>query len=281
MQRGVHGWQNSLLSSIRRAAANPLTGTECSVSGVSVWANPEDLAAWPSIEETVQRGVDTCLQEVATRHAQVHHRPCRVVAFADDGLARGQVRARVDWAPLVTPHSTTPRSTTPRPAPPQAGASGLAGISLEALGDLDEVDSSTICFRPPTARSDSGAPGAPGTRGSGQATTGTPVVVSAPALGWLNGPGLESGPVTLPGIGLSLTIGRSSGNHVRVPPGDLLASKLHARITCQVPGQWELIDCGSSNGTVVDGQQITGPVALRDGMRVQIGSTTYVVSFQA
>jgi hypothetical protein len=49
-------------------------------------------------------------------------------------------------------------------------------------------------------------------------------------------------------------------------------SRKHAQINA-VSGEYMLIDLGSSNGTVVNGQKITGPVILQHGDVIQIGGT--------
>ena len=49
-------------------------------------------------------------------------------------------------------------------------------------------------------------------------------------------------------------------------------SRRHAQINA-VSGEYTLIDLGSSNGTVVNGQKITGPVMLQHGDVIQFGGT--------
>lgn len=53
---------------------------------------------------------------------------------------------------------------------------------------------------------------------------------------------------------------------------DDFASGRHARIFEQGDA-WCVEDLGSTNGTYVEGQRLTEPVALRDGSRMQIGTT--------
>src|ERR1700761_938700 len=61
----------------------------------------------------------------------------------------------------------------------------------------------------------------------------------------------------------------------RAPASDLLlddpsVSRTHARILVGEGGvTWE--DSGSSYGTFVDGRQLTGPVTLTPGMRLELG----------
>lgn len=51
-------------------------------------------------------------------------------------------------------------------------------------------------------------------------------------------------------------------------------SRVHAKVTRNPNGQIVIQDLGSTNGTVVNGQRITGPVALNPGDTVQLGRTT-------
>src|SRR5262245_53419794 len=53
-------------------------------------------------------------------------------------------------------------------------------------------------------------------------------------------------------------------------------SRQHARITLQ-GYQYLIEDLGSSNGTFLNGQQITGPVPLRPNDQVALGSTLVLV----
>lgn len=65
-----------------------------------------------------------------------------------------------------------------------------------------------------------------------------------------------------------LTIGRLQGSDVVID--DRLASRRHAEIERR-HGQYVVNDCGSRNGTFVNGQRISEPHMLRDGDEIQIG----------
>jgi len=65
-----------------------------------------------------------------------------------------------------------------------------------------------------------------------------------------------------------LTVGRSESSDMRV--SDRLVSRRHAEIE-RAHGQYVLRDCGSRNGTFVNGQRISEPHILRDGDEIQIG----------
>jgi DNA-binding response OmpR family regulator len=66
----------------------------------------------------------------------------------------------------------------------------------------------------------------------------------------------------------SLTIGRQADSDVVVD--DRLASRRHARLEMN-HGQCEIRDCGSRNGTFVNGERIPESHVLRDGDEIQIG----------
>jgi len=66
-------------------------------------------------------------------------------------------------------------------------------------------------------------------------------------------------------------IGRGSDCQLTLADGE--ASRRHAMLRPQSDGSVVLEDLGSTNGTYVNGQRITGPVTLRGGERVRIGDT--------
>ena len=70
-------------------------------------------------------------------------------------------------------------------------------------------------------------------------------------------------------IGGGLKIGRASDNDVVLDEG--VVSGSHVRIV--PPGT--VVDEGSTNGTLVNGRQVSGRTALRAGDLVQVGSTVF------
>lgn len=73
-------------------------------------------------------------------------------------------------------------------------------------------------------------------------------------------------------LGKRTVLGRQPENEV--PVEDDQASRQHARIEYIPLGrQHVLTDLNSRNGTCVNGEPVTGPVALADGDRIQIGET--------
>jgi hypothetical protein len=72
-----------------------------------------------------------------------------------------------------------------------------------------------------------------------------------------------------------LTVGRAAGCGVALD--DTTVSQLHARVFRRDGRLW-VEDLGSTNGTFVNRQKVSAPVALRRGDRVQVGSTVMEVA---
>ena len=68
-------------------------------------------------------------------------------------------------------------------------------------------------------------------------------------------------------------IGRSSSNQLVL--NDELVSRQHAILQC-IGDKWWVIDLGSSNGTLVNGQQIIQPTKLANSDNVRIGNSSLV-----
>lgn len=67
------------------------------------------------------------------------------------------------------------------------------------------------------------------------------------------------------------TIGRGGGCAISLTD-DTFVSTVHARVFQRDTELW-VEDLGSTNGTLVDGERLTEPRALRRGGRLQVGST--------
>lgn len=81
---------------------------------------------------------------------------------------------------------------------------------------------------------------------------------------------------TLPLASAPVVIGRE--HSCTLVLDDDYASSRHARLYPE-DGRWLVEDLGSTNGTVVGGERITAPVALRVGGTIQIGRT--IIELQA
>ncbi|MER5275742.1 DUF1707 and FHA domain-containing protein [Streptomyces sp. NPDC002809] len=72
-----------------------------------------------------------------------------------------------------------------------------------------------------------------------------------------------------------LLIGRDPGNGLRLSHETV--SRTHAELTAH-GGRWRLRDLGSTNGTCVNGQRVTGTVSVREGDQVSFGRMTFRLS---
>lgn len=82
---------------------------------------------------------------------------------------------------------------------------------------------------------------------------------------------MRSGPtpgVTYPLEGDQLTIGRDASNAIAI--NDAEVSRKHSRLSFQ-GGKYVLEDLGSTNGTFVNGQRLSGPAVLKPGDVVSLG----------
>ncbi len=68
-----------------------------------------------------------------------------------------------------------------------------------------------------------------------------------------------------------LTFGRGGQNDVPLD-GDEFVSALHARFQARRDGAW-VEDVGSTNGTFVNGERLTGPRLLKPGDTITVGET--------
>jgi pSer/pThr/pTyr-binding forkhead associated (FHA) protein len=67
-----------------------------------------------------------------------------------------------------------------------------------------------------------------------------------------------------------LTVGRAAGCQVALE--DNYVSQLHARVFTRDGGVW-VEDLGSTNGTYLNEQRVSAPLALRRGDQLKVGST--------
>ena len=69
-----------------------------------------------------------------------------------------------------------------------------------------------------------------------------------------------------------MTVGRAAGCGVALPD-DTFVSQLHARVFRR-DGEFLVEDLGSTNGTYLNGKQVSTASVIRKGDRVQVGRTT-------
>lgn len=76
-------------------------------------------------------------------------------------------------------------------------------------------------------------------------------------------------------VGEELTVGRAGGCAILLDD-DSFVSQLHARVFRR-DGQVFVEDLGSTNGTFLNGQKVSAPVAVHKGDKIQFGRTTLEV----
>ena len=72
-----------------------------------------------------------------------------------------------------------------------------------------------------------------------------------------------------------ILIGRAAGCTLQL--ADPSVSRRHARISAGNGAPARIEDAGSSHGTYLDGRRLTGPTALHDGVRIELGDQELVV----
>ncbi len=76
-------------------------------------------------------------------------------------------------------------------------------------------------------------------------------------------------------VGNEMTVGRAGGCAVLLT-ADTFVSQLHARLFRR-DGDIFVEDLGSTNGTFLNGKQVSAPVSIRKGDKIQFGRTTVEV----
>lgn len=72
---------------------------------------------------------------------------------------------------------------------------------------------------------------------------------------------------------LRYLIGRGDGCEILLPEGDAGISRRHALLECDSQGHWSIVDLGSRNGTLVNGESLTDRRSLGDGDRISVGQS--------
>jgi serine phosphatase RsbU (regulator of sigma subunit) len=86
-------------------------------------------------------------------------------------------------------------------------------------------------------------------------------------------PSLEPSRVTVPCEQTLITLGRAV--ECTIPIKDRFLSRKHAEISFAA-GQWFVRDCGSVNGTLINGVKVNGTAPLRPGDRIMLGDSEVV-----
>ncbi len=106
----------------------------------------------------------------------------------------------------------------------------------------------------------------------GQTPHGEPTV--APAASecdlWLVG--ASAAPTPVP-VGSTIHIGRDPSNQIVLPAG--LVSRRHATVARDGGGKVTVVDLGSQNGTLKNGDKIEGEVAIGAGDKIEVGTFSF------
>lgn len=90
---------------------------------------------------------------------------------------------------------------------------------------------------------------------------------------------------THPLTGDRITVGRGGNGAGPVldlsgPPADAGISHVHAELSLRADGRWTMVDCGSTNGTFLNDQDVSippgEPIVLADGDRIHLGAWTCI-----
>jgi hypothetical protein len=201
------------------------------------------------------------------------------------------------------PSPPPPQPSMPQPPPPQPPSPQLPPPSpwpSSSSQPLPSAPSAPSVPSVPTAPPVSPAPSVPPTRavpGSSYAPAAWTVVVSSDR-DYYERVRVASGPdwaeVPFPAYaaerrfrltGIQMRIGRRSVSRgldpeidLTGPPADPGVSRLHAVLIATPDGNWAVLDPGSANGTLVNGNEIpTGnQVPLHDGDRINLGAWTAI-----
>jgi hypothetical protein len=136
----------------------------------------------------------------------------------------------------------------------------LFWVARSALRDLRRA-------RPPGAESAD----ATGVHSAAQGLSPDRLDDLAPSLRVERGSGLREGAAY--DLAGGATLGRSAGADIRL--GDAFASSRHARIV-RDGAMLVLEDLGSTNGTYLNGEPLSGPQPLHPGDRIKIGDSEFL-----
>ncbi len=206
----------------------------------SVWLSPQDRARYDGVEHEVIDELCGYLLEHARREDLILASPPAIAFHTDEDLALGEfgIQARLVRPPEQREEPAAPRVSPPPPAPFGSQPPDEHGQTM--------IYSTSARTRQPLEEAQ--------TRRAARAllAVGGRRLIVPPAGG---------------------TIGRS--RECDVVLDDAGASRRHAELRPD-PAGWALRDLGSTNGVRVNGRAIHGAQPLRQGDRVEIGSTEIV-----
>ncbi len=216
----------------------------------SVWLSPQDRARYDGVEHEVIDELCGYLLEHARREDLILASPPVISFHTDEALALGEfgIQAR-----LVRPPE--PREEPVSPASPSVGAVAARDPHARDEDARDEHGQTMIYSASARTR-----------QAGGDLIQNAPTRRAARVL-----LAIEGRRLIVPSGGA--TIGRSRDCDIVLD--DAGASRRHAELRPDATG-WTLRDLDSTNGVRVNGRAIRGAQALRQGDRVEIGSTEIV-----
>ena len=212
----------------------------------SVWLSPEDRARYDGVEHEVIDELCGYLLEHARREDLILASPPLIVFHTDEALSLGEfgIQARLVRAPEQ-------RGEQPRSLAADDLAAEVSGPPALTPRDSEEHGQTMIYSTSARTRQ-------PLEEANTRRTARALLVVGGRRL------------IVPPG---GATIGRSRDCEIVLD--DSGASRRHAELSPRAEG-WELRDLGSTNGVRVNGRAVHGLQPLRQGDRVEIGSTEIV-----
>jgi hypothetical protein len=214
----------------------------------TLYLSSSDRSQFAAYEGSLVGELQEYLVEHARREGYALLTSPRVLIQTDDDLAMGEfgIATRV-----VQAEDARPPAAVQLPAPaPAAPAPVPVPVPPAAF---PEAPAATMVYRPETPLAEDDGPPAEVVR--------------------------ERVTLTVDGRVLPLTtsrvvIGRSRECDVRVEDGNV--SRRHCEVAQDGATTWTVADLGSTNGTELNGQRLSGKQRLEDGDRITIGSTELV-----
>jgi FhaA, N-terminal domain/FHA domain len=223
----------------------------------AVWLSPSDRARYEGIEEDVIDELCAYLLEHARREDLILRAQPTVAFYTDARLALGEFGIKAQPPAAVDPAEEGARRAGRERAAPVAAhhaPSPPAAAPAAAAEEADEHGQTMIYSRSARLRG-------PLEEAHAQRTRSAALTLS------------DGRRVAIPHGGA--TIGRSRECDVVLEDAGI--SRLHAELRPVADG-WSLRDLGSTNGVVVNGRRIRDGVLVREGDRIELGSTE--VSFE-
>ncbi len=211
----------------------------------TLYLSPPDRAQFAAYEGSLVGELQEYLVEHARREGYALLTPPKVILESDADLAMGEfgIATRVAQPDEARVVAAAPLPTPPGPAVPVA----------EPALPVVEAPAATMVYRPevPLAEDD----------GPPEEVVREQVTLTVDGR-------------TIPVTSGRVVVGRSRECDVRIDDGNV--SRRHFELLQESPTSWAVADLGSTNGTEVNGQRVSGRKRLDDGDRISAGGTELV-----